>query len=296
MSVVYKEQVEQVVPTQALNATDYARGVMRLCVCVTWMVACRVGLLIVSPLTLFSRSLSARVRKRISRAWIAGVTRLIGTRITVKGTPPQAPFFIVGNHPTWIDLFAFLTLLDPTPIVEAPLRRVPIVGPLIGGLQPIWIHRRKEDTARVVERVHEAIVEGKSIVIAPETPVTTIVPVGSGVRMFRAGLFEAAVRDHQPVHATSITYRLPAGYSSPSKMLTFGPNPFFLTPEGKIPQSELDAFGPPRSFFPHLLGVLSLPWHECTVTFDPQPYYADDRVTLANMLHDAVKKMFVPFY
>ena len=59
--------------------------------------------------------------------------------------------------------------------------------------------------------------------------------------------------------------------------------------------SELAAWGPERSFLWHFLGVLALPWHEVIVQFAPDPIPAgNDRIVLANRLHDAVERMYVP--
>ena len=112
--------------------------------------------------------------------------------------------------------------------------------------------------------------------------------------MFRAGLLESAVQTGTPVHYGSITYRTPDGYPPPSESIIFGPSPFYRTPDGKIIQSELQAHGPERSFVKHAIGVLGMPWHECTIRFAPNPIAASDRTTLANELHDAVERIFIP--
>jgi len=184
-------------------------------------------------------------------------------------------------------------LCDAIFVVEAPVARIPIMGPLIGGLSPIFVRRVREDTARVNDLMVEAIEAGRSLVLAPESPKTTVHP-GKGVRQFRGGLLESAVRTETPVHYAAITYRPPDGCTPASEALVFGPNPHLRGPDGKIPQSELDMFGPERSFLGYLLGVLALPWHEWSVTFGPEPLVGTDRIALANQLQEAASRMFTP--
>lgn len=167
------------------------------------------------------------------------------------------------------------------------------MGRLVKGLNPIFVRRTKEHTATVNDLIVAAIQEGRSIMLAPETPQTTIRP-GNGVRQFRGGLLESAVRTKTPVHYLSVSYRTPRGYPPPSQVIVFGPNPFYRTPDGKIPESELRTFGPERSFVWHFLCVLALPWHEFVARFGPEPISGTDRITLANELQDAVQRVFTP--
>lgn len=285
------------VPQTCAPAVKSVRGILRaggrLVGILAWCGACRLVLACTRPLGWFSQSLHRKARKAISRTWIAQGRRLIGMRLVVYGEVPKPPYFLVCNHAAWFDLFGMCTLCDATIIVGAPMGKIPIMGPLIGGLSPIYVRRVKEDTARVNDLMVEAILAGQSILMAPESPKTTIHPA-KGLRQFRAGLLESAVRTRTPVHYVAVTYRTPAGYPPPSEALIFGPNPYMRGPDGKIPQSELDIFGPERSFLAHLLGVLALPSFEWIATFAPEPIEATDRIALANQLQDAVARIFVP--
>ncbi len=294
MGESYKERVEQTQAVRGVNVLAPFRAGMRLGIVSVWILGCFFASLCVSPVALVSKTTWQRIRKAISRTWVKGMSRVIGTRITVHGAPPKAPFFLVGNHLSWVDFFVGYSLLDGVGIVEEPVSQAPIVGALVKGFNPIFVRRIKEDTPRVNDLMVKAIEEGHSVIIAPETPITTI-PPGSGVRQFRGGLLESAVRTGTPVHYLSLTYRTPEGYPPPAKAMLFGPNPYYRTPEGKIPESELKAWGPERSFLWHVLGLLALPWHEVIVTFGPEPIAAgSDRIALANQLHQAVERMFTP--
>ncbi len=283
-------------PQSVLRSHPFAiiRAAIRFVLLLLWVLGCYGLLIVASPLGWGAPVRGKAVRKRIGRLWMRGMSRIIGTRFVVHGTPPEPPFFMVLNHLAWIDIFPVHVVFDARGIVEEPVSRIPAVGALVAATNPIFVRRVKEDTARVNDLMVQAIEAGDSLVIAPETPETTC-PRGQGVRMFRGGLLQSAVRTGKPVHYFSVTYRVPAGYPPPSDSMLFGPNPFLRGPDGKIPQSEIDAWGPERSFFPHFLGVLALPWQEIIMTFAPDPIPAgSDRIALANKLHDAVEAIYEP--
>lgn len=277
----------------AIPRYAYARGALRLAMGLLWSGLCCFLLKVVTAFIGAESSQARRILRRIGRAWLLGVRRIIGIRVVVHGTPPPEPFFLVCNHLAWLDMYAFCSVVDATSIVEEPIGRIPVIGPLVEALEPIFVRRTKEDTPRVKALMVEALESGKNLLMAPETPETTI-RRGTGVRMFRAGLLEAAVAAKKPVHYMSATYRTPPGWPPPSKVMIFGPNPYLRTPDGRIPESEIAMYGPEKPFLPHVLGVLALPWQEVDITFGPDAIWNEDRITLANALHDAVERLFIP--
>ena len=270
------------------------RAISRLTLFFGWTLACSVVFLLLTPLVVLSEALAHRLRRGVARRWLVGVPPILGTRLKIVGTPPKAPYFLVLNHPTWLDPFSLNVLCDACYIAEAPLANIPILGALFKELDWIFVERVKSDTARVNTLMVEAITVGCNIVLAPETPIKEK-PQGSCVRQFRGGLLLSAVQTQKEVRYVSVTYNTPPGSPSASRVLVPGPNPFLRGPDGKILESEIKASGPPRSFFVHALGVLALPWHECVLHFGEKPIPAgDDRIALANALHDAVLENFKP--
>jgi 1-acyl-sn-glycerol-3-phosphate acyltransferase len=215
---------------------------------------------------------------------------ILGIRIKWIGQPPASPYFLVCNHLSWQEIFVVNCSCDVVCVLQAEDKKLPFVGTLITGIRPIFFRRAREHTPHGIARMVETIQERKNLVLAPEG----VVGPGREVRRFHAGLLQAAVQTRCPVHYLSFTYRTPEGWPPPSRVALFGPDPFFRTPDGRIPESELEAWGPERSFFLHLLGILALPWHEIIVRFAPEPISADDRIVLANRLHDAVQRIFTP--
>ena len=268
------------------------RAGIRLVLVLGWILICYLMLQGVTAVRVFSKPLSARLRKVVVFIWIRGSRRLMGMRVIVNGASPKPPYFLVTNHLAWLDFYGVCGLLDAVGIVEEPIRRVPLIGALMSALDPIFVRRVKEDTPRVKALMVQAVKEGRSLLMAPETPETTILR-GSGVRMFRGGLLDAAITAGKPVHHMSITYRTPQGYPPPSKAMIFGPNPYLAAPDGKIPESER-AMYERQTFFQHLMKLFALPHFDFIITFGPEPISGTDRIELANKLHEAVTAIFTP--
>lgn len=276
----------------------FARVGTRIFLLLAWTLGCRTVLFLANAAEWFARATGGtfasrfRPARTVARAWVRGIRTIIGLRLVVHGAAPEPPYFIVTNHMAWHDFYGIFSALDVRGIVEEPVRRVPVLGALMTALDPIYVRRVKEDTARVKALMVEAIRQGHSVVMAPETPETTI-RRGTGVRQFRGGLLEAAVIAEKPVHYMSVTYRTPNGCMPPSKALIFGPNPFLPTLDGKIPESEYRMYER-QTFLQHLTKLLSLPYFEFVITFGPEPIFDSDRIQLANRLHEAVAAIFNP--
>jgi|WetSurMetagenome_2_1015567.scaffolds.fasta_scaffold93198_2 1-acyl-sn-glycerol-3-phosphate acyltransferase len=266
------------------------RAVVRIVCLILWYIGCWIVSFGASLIGLFSKPLGAQWRRKLSKTWVTGSLRLFGMRVVVKGIPPKSPYFAVLNHITWGDYFVVNTVLDARTILEAEDAWIPIVSRLMNGLDPIRVRRVREDVPRVSALMVEAIEQGDSLVMAPEG----VVGPGKVVRRFHAALLEPAIQTGRTVHFFSITCRTPDGYPPASKVALFGPDILFRDAEGRIPQSELDVWGPPRSFPWFVFRLLMLPWHEFTVRFAPEPMTAPDRFTLARKLQEAVQAIFTP--
>ena len=138
--------------------------------------------------------------------------------------------------------------------------------------------------------IRRRLARGQSIMLAPES----VISPGRSIQRFRAALLGSAAQDRFPVHYGAIHYHTPWGWPPPSQSVLFGPDPYYRTPEGEIPPAQLEMWGPPRPFLPHLLRLLSLPYHRLTLTLGKDPIIRDDRIVLANALHDAVSELFHP--
>jgi hypothetical protein len=216
---------------------------------------------------------------------VKGVPRILGTRIIVKGTPPKAPFYLVGNHVCWIDFFVTQTVLDAAVVTDKVVDTVPVLGAILRALDIIVIGRLRSEVYDVNQKITEAMQAGKSIVMAPEATVSP----GRRVYPFHSSLLEPAVRLKCPVHYASLTVRTPDG-CPPASQMVVKPDPDF-----PLPDVELESWGAPeRGFVGYISDLLGLPWHEFTIHFGEETICGTNRKVLAQQLQHAVESIFVP--
>lgn len=266
------------------------RAALRLVALPVWTLWCWMMNLALAPLGLVSRRRLRNARKRVSRLWCRGMLAILGTRLAARGALPPEPFFLVTNHITGMEAFAINAMFDMTCPIAMYVRRQPVLGRLIAGLDPLWVSQKKSETASLNERIINELRNGQSIVIAPEGDISP----GRFVRRFRAGMLEPAAMIGYPVHYASVTYRTPVGWPPASKSVVYGPDADRAKMIGGISEEEKALWGDRGPFYRYFLGLLALPWHDLVVRFGPGPIVAEDKFTLANQLHDAVESILVP--
>lgn len=266
------------------------RAALRLAALPLWTLWCWLMNLMLAPVALVSRQALRDSRKRVSRHWCRGMLAVLGTRVLARGAFPPKPFFLVTNHITGMEAFAINAVFDMTCPIAMYVKKQPVIGRLIAGLDPFWVSQKKSETASLNERIINELRNGKNIVIAPEGDISP----GRFVRRFRAGMLEPAAMIGFPVHYACVTYRTPAGWPPASKSVVYGPDAERAKMVGGISEEEKALWGGRGPFHRYFLGLLGLPWHELVVHFAPDPIIAEDKFTLANQLHDAVESILVP--
>jgi 1-acyl-sn-glycerol-3-phosphate acyltransferase len=212
-------------------------------------------------------------------------------RLTVRGSPPEHPFLLVTNHICWLDPFAIVRVLNCAYVGMGEASKFPVVGRIMDTGDIIWVNRRNSDEVpETNDRMEQILDAGRGIMFCPEG----IISPGRDVRKFRAALLECAARRARPVHYATITYRTPEGYPPPSEVILYGPDPYFLTSRGGIPESELELWGPVKPMLPYIIRFLSMPSFEIDLTFGNDPIMSNDRIALANRLRDAVRAQLIP--
>jgi 1-acyl-sn-glycerol-3-phosphate acyltransferase len=206
-----------------------------------------------------------RARRRF-RIWLfqAGPRWLLGclrVEVGVAGPPPTAPFFLVANHLSYLDV---LVLASQVPgcvfVAKEEIRSWPLLGPICHGFGTIFIDREdRRNLPCALRRIEEALSDGDGIVLFPEG---TSSP-GATVSSFRSPLLALTARSASPVHAAAIGYRSP-------EACWWG-------------EAEL---------VPHLLDLCRLPRIEATVEFCAEPVAGTDRKRLAAELRAAVLARF----
>lgn len=212
----------------------------------------------------------AKRRKGLRRAWARAVARLLGIEIRITGTPPQAPFLLVANHLSYIDILTLMSELDCIFVAKAELAGWPILGLLARSTGTIFVERgRKSQIPAVLEACSRAIEAGNGLVFFPEGTSSR----GATVLPFKASLFEVALRTRLPVHTASLHYEVPSGAS-----------PAWLSV----------AWWGDMTFADHFMRLLTIPRIRARISFGAAAIDGVDRKALADETHRAVTAAFEP--
>lgn len=290
ISHAYEDQRELAEFPIALNTWAPLYALRRFLSTFSWVLMCYAAIRFAQLIAIVRPAYGRALSFRIARRWIEGMPGRLGLRVTVDGTAPQHPYFLVNNHITWLDFIVMNALCDARCVAMAELQTIPIVGTLVRGLNPILVKRVRRDTPRVLALMIEALEAGESLQMAPEG----VISPGRSVKRFRAALLEAAVQTGRAVHYASITYRTQADRPPASRVVLFGPDPHYTPAPGEVSEEELAAWGPQHTFFGHLFHLLAEPQVEVAIRFAQDPVRADDAVTLANDLQRSVRSIFTP--
>ena len=214
--------------------------------------------------------LEMQIRRACFRAWGKGILAIIRARVKVEGQPPAAPFFMVTNHLTNLDVVLLSSVLGCVFVSRADIAHWPVVGPIVRHMGTIFIDRSNiRDTKRVNVQIAEAMAKGHGVLMFAESRVSQ----DAQVHPFKAPLLEPAVQMHLPVHHGALSYCAPEGWPTAADAI--------IWKEGV-------------SFGQNISQILSMPHVYATLTFGADPISGGDRKKLAEELYRAVSQEFTP--
>jgi len=151
-------------------------------------------------------------RRRIAKRWSDGVLDIFGLTLEVEGKPlphrDAGPVLMVGNHISWVDVYAYLSVADFRFIAKSEVKAWPLIGWFARNIGTIFVERdRPRDAVRVGRELRDALDAGHAVCLFPEGTTTD----GSVVLPFSSVLISAAVDTGVPVQPVSIAYRRPDG-------------------------------------------------------------------------------------
>ena len=207
-------------------------------------------------------------RRRITKRWSDGVLDIFGLTLEIDGEPhlrgDGEPVLIVGNHISWVDIYAYLSVADFRFIAKSEVRSWPLIGWFARNIGTIFVERdRPRDAVRVGRELRDALEAGHAVCLFPEGTTTD----GSVVLPFSSVLVSAAVDKGAPVQPVSIAYRRADG--APCTRTAF-------TGDATLVGSIWELAGGGRS-------VVRLSF------LDPIPTTGVDRRALARQAEDAVR-------
>lgn len=225
--------------------------------------------------TVFALLLPAQRQRRparnaIFRLWARVCLRVIGGRVRVEGSPPRAPFLLVCNHLSYVDIAVLASCADAWFVAKMEMRFWPLVGMLCRSVGTIFIDRQtSRDVLRVNRLIEDVLQNGYGVVIFPEGTSTQ----GFEVRRFRTSLLDHPARGGMPVHAAALTYSTPPGEPPANLSVCWW---------GDVP------------LFTHAQRLFELRRFDAVVRFSPHAVSASDRKELAARLHSEVERIFEP--
>jgi 1-acyl-sn-glycerol-3-phosphate acyltransferase len=213
--------------------------------------------------------------RRKHRANLAGRTarvvgQIMGMQVRVEGTPPEAPFWLVSNHVSYVDVVLLMGLVEGVFVAKQEVRSWPLLGLLTRAFGTLYIDRSNaRDAARINERMEAALSGGDGLVFFPEGTSTA----GDRVLPFRSSLLDPAASGASPVYYAAIRYR---------------------TPPGAPPASQAVCWWGTMTFGGHFWALLGLPGFHATVRFGERPLMEPDRKRLAQRLRDHILQSLEP--
>jgi len=203
-------------------------------------------------------------RSRCVSSWAIAMTNAVGVRLHVSGPIPSAPFLLVSNHLSYLDIIVLLSLADGRFVARHDLGSWLFIGNLVRAGGTILVEReRRADAAAAAAAMRDALDDGNGVVLFPEGTSTA----GLHVLPFRSSLFEPAVQLGQPVLTVALRY---------------------ATPEGSPSATDTVCWWGDMPFASHVWGMLMLPRIDAYVAFGAESVSGGDRKQLAAAAYESV--------
>lgn len=252
------------------GAVGVLRATVRLIALVAWFLPLSLVLGVLNLSAWIAPARGGRAIDGLLRIWCRGIQVIMGCRVTVQGTAPPPPFFLVANHLSYMDILVLYPSIRGRFLSKAEVGSWPGIGMLVRGAGTLFIDRaRQRDLSRVVPEIQTSLDAGRGVVVFPEGTSTK----GSKVERFKPSIFEVPIRTGVPVSYAALGYR---------------------TPEGNPPAYLSVCWWGDAPFTPHFLSVLTLSRFEASISFGSDPLQAEDRKELASMSQQAVESLFAP--
>jgi 1-acyl-sn-glycerol-3-phosphate acyltransferase len=217
-----------------------------------------------APVAATSSRLWARWRAFILRTISRGLLVTMGARVESSGEPPRAPFVLVSNHLSYVDILVLASRLDAVFVSKQEVASWPVLGILCRAMGTVFINREsRRDISRVLEEMEGRLQSDVGIVLFPEGTSTD----GSEVLRFLPSLLEIAVRLGRPVEYASLRYS---------------------TGEGQPAARDVVCWWGGTVFATHFLRLLTLSGFRAELAFGSEPIVSGDRKALAVELRQAV--------
>ncbi len=196
---------------------------------------------------------------------------IFNIRVEIKGTPPSAPFFLVCNHLSYLDILPLFMALDCTFVAKKEIRSWPVLGFMVKHMGVVFVNRkRRSDVVRVNQLITQAMNKHQGVVVFPEGTSSS----GAEVLSLRSSLLQYPSSKLIAVHAASLYYRT-------------GPK--------DIPAIDsICFFGGRHSFMEHFFRMAKNDSIYCELRFAEETIVEGDRKALTRKLQQQIEGVFTP--
>lgn len=143
-------------------------------------------------------------RRELVRSWSGEILHILDIELVTSGQVPAGrALMLVGNHISWLDIWAVNAAYPVRFVSKAEVRDWPVIGWLAVRVGVIFIERsRRHDTHRVSGLAAKALLEGDSLCMFPEGTTSD----GARVLPFRTSLLQAPIDAGAGVLPVAIHY------------------------------------------------------------------------------------------
>lgn len=202
--------------------------------------------------------------------WGKAISRIIGLKISVIGSPPSPPFFLVSNHLSYIDVWVLYSQLKCTFIAKSDVKDWPVAGFVLKTCGVLFVDRgRRGDVTRVNDEVSKSLTNSQGVILFPEGTTSA----GADILPFKSSLLQYPAENELPLHCATLRYD---------------------TPVGEIPAFQSICWWDDTPFFKHFINVLKMKEFSATVTFSGESIVNSNRKELARSSEDIIRTSFEP--
>ncbi len=143
---------------------------------------------------------------RYSMIWGAGICKLIGLVVEIKGNIPSGSLILMPNHRSYSDIFVFISLVKSSFVSKAELRAWPLIGYAADLVGTMFVKRTSQESRKqTISDMKYRINKAYAVTIFPEG--TTF--KGPGLKQFKKGTFMMAAEGLFPIVPAAIEYQNP---------------------------------------------------------------------------------------